>query len=103
MNLTENLDELNSSSAYYNDICYSTTSESGTYIPINDRKKEFIEGNKTICQDGCQFSEYDYINQKATCSCKAEESSNSIFDMNINKTKLFDNFLDVKKNLKFIL
>ena len=37
--LTENLDKLNSSSEYYNDICYITTSEDGTDITLKDRKK----------------------------------------------------------------
>ena len=57
--ITESLDKLNSSSGYYNDICYTATSESGTDIILNDRKTEFIEGNKTVCQDNCVFSEYD--------------------------------------------
>ena len=53
--ITENLDKLNSSSGYYNDICYAATSESGTDISLEDRKKDFIEGNKTICQEDCFF------------------------------------------------
>ena len=40
--LNEDVDKLNSSSDYYNDICYTTTSESGTDISLKDRKKEFI-------------------------------------------------------------
>ena len=35
--LTESLDILNSSSGYYNDICYTTTYEDGTDIKLNDR------------------------------------------------------------------
>ena len=53
--ITESLDKLNSSSAYYNDICYTTTSDSGTDIILNDRKTEFVEGNKTVCQDILYF------------------------------------------------
>ena len=94
--ISENLDQLNSSSGYYNDICYKATSESGTDISLKDRKKEFVEGNKTVCQDDCDFSDYDYNTQKAICSCKVKESSSSILDMNINKTKLYENFIDIK-------
>ena len=94
--LSENLDKLNSSSGYYNDICYTATSDSGTDISLKDRKNEFIEGNKTVCQDDCDFSEYDYNTQKAKCTCKVKESSSSIFDMKINKTKLYENFIDIK-------
>ena len=65
--LTESLDKLNSSSGYYNDICYPATSESGTDITLDDRKKEFVEQNKTVCQEYCSFSDYNYDEQKANC------------------------------------
>ena len=62
--LTESLDILNSSSGYYNDICYSATSDSGTDISLKDRKDNYINGNKAVCQDDCDFSEYFYDIQK---------------------------------------
>ena len=89
--INENIDILNSSSEYYHDICYKSKSEKGTDIIINDRKIEFIEGNKTVCQENCSFAYYNYTTQKANCSCYIIESS-SYKDMNINKTKLYDNF-----------
>ena len=93
--ISDNLDKLNTSSAYYNDICYSSTSDSGTDNLLNDRKKEFVEGNKTICQDDCNFSEYNKDLKQANCSCQVKESSNSYANMNINKTKLYENFDDI--------
>ena len=48
MEINEDIDKLNSSGGYYNDICYTTTSDSGTDIILNDRKTEFVEGNKTV-------------------------------------------------------
>ena len=94
----ENIDELNISSEYYNDICYTTTSESGTDISLKDRQKEFVNGNKTVCQEECDFSEYDIDSQKAKCSCNVKESSSSIIDMNIDKEKLFKNLANIKNN-----
>ena len=92
--LTENLDKLNSSSGYYNDICYVSTSDDGTDISLQDRKKEYIQGNKTVCQDGCDFSYYDYNNKKAKCSCKIQESSSSFANITINKDELYKNFVN---------
>ena len=94
--ITENIDELNTSSKYYNDICYSVTSDSGTDILLEDRQKEFLDENKTICQEDCDFTEYDSILKKAKCSCQVKESSFSFSDMNINRTKLLKNFQDIK-------
>ena len=98
---TENLDKLNTSSAYFKDICYVSTSDRGTDIIIKDRKGEYIDGNKTICQDDCDFSEYNYTTKKAICSCDAKGSSISFADIKINKDKLFKNLKDIKTFINF--
>ena len=68
--ISESIDKLNISSGYYNDICYTTSSDSGTDITLNDRKKQYMKRNNIIiCQEGCDFSSYDYTNQEANCSC----------------------------------
>ena len=99
--LDENLDILNLSSNYYKDICYTTTSEDGTDITLKNRKKEFIDKNKTVCQDDCEFSNYDYENMKAECSCKIKESPSSIDDMKINNAKLLENCIDIRNIMNF--
>ena len=86
--LIDNLDKLNSSSGYFNDICYVTTSESGTDISLEDRRNNFIEGNKTICQEDCFFSEYDTESQNAKCLCKAKEFESFFNNMKIDKKDL---------------
>ena len=94
--LNGNLDIFNSSSGYYNDLCYTANSDYGTDITLNDRKKEFKENNKTVCQEDCIFSQYNYKNQIAKCSCDVKESSSSFSDMHIDKAKLYKNFIDIK-------
>ena len=98
MNISENIDMLNSSSGYYNDICYQSKSEYGTDMTLNDRRILFIENNKTICQEDCFPSDYDYNLKIIKCSCKINENNfiDSIINMNINKTKLFENFKNIK-------
>jgi hypothetical protein len=102
--ITENLDVLNSSSGYYNDICYTATSERGTDISLKDRKENYINDNKTVCQDDCDFSEYFYDIQNAQCSCEVRESSSSYNDIIIDKKKLYKNFIKVKNiaNMKIL-
>ena len=101
--IKDNLDKLNSSSDYFNNICYQATSDSGTDISLKDRKKEFVDGNNTVCQEDCDFSEYNKTSKKAKCSCKVKESSSSFMDMTINKTKLLENFGDIKSFLNINL
>ena len=93
--LNESLDILNSSSRYYNDICYTTTSENNTDISINDRQKEFCNKNKMVCQEDCDFVDYDNKTKKALCSCGIKESSSSFANMKINKTKLLESFINI--------
>ena len=95
--INENLDKLNISSGYFNNICYAAKSDYGSDIILKDRQKEFIEKNKTICQEDCIFSEYDNTTKKAKCLCKVEESSSSFAEMKINTTKIYQNFINVKK------
>ena len=103
--LTENIDIYNSSSDYYNNICNIASQNKGIDISLKDRKNEFIEKNKTVCQDDCNFIEYNYSTQKAKCECDFEESSESFIDMKINKTKLYHNFVDVNNiaNIKLMI
>ena len=82
-----NIDKLNTSSGYFNNICYKTTSAHGTDITLKDRKNEYISDGNIICQDGCDFTEYNFKLKKAKCECKAVESQLSFTDMIINKTK----------------
>ena len=99
--LNEDIDKFNSSSGYYNDICYTTTSEDGTDILIKDRQTEFCDKNKIICKENCDFTEYDYNTLVAKCSCEVKECSNSFVDMNINKAKILDNFKNIKNFINF--
>ena len=94
--LTGNIDKYNLSSKYYNDICYTATSDSGTDIIIKDRKEEFINNNKTVCQEKCIFTEYNYTTQRAKCSCDIAESSSSFSKMKIDMSALIKNFIDIK-------
>ena len=95
INLTENLDEDNLSSGYFNDICYSASSDKGTDIIRKDRIKNFIEKNKTKCQNDCVFSEYIEQFKKAKCTCNVKKIISSFKDFNINKTKFYENYIIV--------
>ena len=99
--INDDLDKYNSSSGYYNDICYTTTSEDGTDILLKDRQNGFINKDKVVCQEDCDFSEYDYDILVAKCSCNVRESSESFILMKINKYKLLENFKNIKNIINF--
>ena len=82
----DNIDKLNTKSGYYNDFCYTATSDSGTDISLKDRKNEYP--SKAVCQDDCDFVGYNDVTKKAKCSCIAKKSSSSFADMKIDKKKI---------------
>ena len=86
---------INIISGYYNDICYTTTSEDGTDITLKDRRDNYGDGDKIICQEDCVLTQYDSENFRAKCSCNVKDISSSIIDVNfdkIDKTKLIKNY-----------
>ena len=64
-----NLFKHNSSDKYYNDICYSFTTEDNTDIIIKDRRNEFINNNLSLCENDCDYKEYNKNTKKVLCEC----------------------------------
>ena len=90
------LDKYNLSSDYYNDICYKTTSRSGTDISIKKRRNNFIENNLTLCEENCILIDYNYTKEKVKCSCDIKVSLN--YDIKFNKEDFNNNFGVIKNN-----
>ena len=91
----EDIDKLNTSSGYFNDICYTSTTDSGKDISLSDRKNDFIKNNKTLCEENCDFTKYIYDTGKAVWSCDIKTDIPSVSNIKIDKTKFFDSFTDI--------
>jgi hypothetical protein len=65
----DELNKYNSSSDLYNDLCYTLTTESGTDKSLKDRQKEFVDNSMSVCEEDCDFIDYDNTTKKAICSC----------------------------------
>ena len=83
-------------SSYYEDICYTYTTENNTDITLYDRYIEFNKKNLSLCPSNCIYSKYDYINKKVTCIC---EIQNNIFLYSDNQDYLIHKFMNIKKNI----
>ena len=95
MNITGDLEKYNSSSPYYNDICYISDSDEGTDISLNDRKQEYINNNMSVCEQGCDFVSYNYELQKAVCSCGIKTEIPFMDNVKVDKDLLMDSFTDI--------
>ena len=89
----------NLSSEYYNDICYTYTTENGTDMTIKDRKNEFNNNNMSLCESKCEYDGYDSDIKKAKCKCEVKVKIPLMSEIVINKDKLLDKFTDIKSSL----
>ena len=61
------IDILNSSDAFFNDICY-TYSDGESDIILSDRISEIYQ-NYSLCDSGCDYEGIDTVNLTVSCSC----------------------------------
>ena len=94
----KNLFKYNSSNEYYNNFCYSY-SKNNTDIIIKDRRNEYINNNMSLCENNCEYDNYDNNTKKVLCECFIKVKFPLISEIEINKDKLLKNF----KNIKSIL
>ena len=90
-----NMDLFNASSGYFNDICYTFTTDKNTDLSLKERQKDFVEKNKTKCEELCDFKELDEINQKVICACEVKINLPFIKEIKFDKVKLYDKFVDI--------
>ena len=69
------------SSSYYNDICYSFTTENGTDITQKDRQDKFVNNKLFICDNNCKLESYDEINQQSICTCDIQNKPETLTDL----------------------
>ena len=99
------IDKYNKDSGFYNDICYTLTTDKGTDISLNDRRIEYQKNNLHICEDGCEFTGYDEISKKVICSCFTKLNLPLLSEIKVDKEKLITNFKDIRNigNFKMLL
>ena len=94
-----NLIIYNPNDSYYNDICFTHTTDKGTDITLYDRQNEFNKNNLTICPNNCIYKNYSSTNSKVTCLCQIQERF-SLFSK-INNTEIIFKFLTSKRITNF--
>jgi hypothetical protein len=94
----DNLYKYDPNSEYYNDECYTYTTENGTDIILNDRQNEFINNNLSLCEDNCSYNGYFTDTKKALCECQTKLKINSISEIMSDINILSNDFKNVESN-----
>ena len=99
----KNLFKYNSSSSYYNDICYPHTTENNTDICLKDRQNEYEEYKMYICEVNCDFNNYNSESKKVECKCQIKTKFHLFSEIIINKDKFLTNFIEIKNIINLCL
>ena len=97
LNIPVNIDKsklfkYNPNSEYYTDSCSSYTTDDGTDILINDRKKEYETNHLSLCENNCKYIEYNEVNKESVCDCGVKNKMENISDIANNPNKLSNQF-----------
>jgi hypothetical protein len=79
-----------------NNICFSSISQNGTDISLEERKKELIKKYLELCGSNCDFISYDKQKKESICQCDIKNEK-IIFNVEINMDYLY-NKLDIENN-----
>ena len=75
-------------SGFYTDNCFSFTTDEGTDIILTDRKKEFETNNLSLCQNNCEYIDYNKNNKQSSCECDIKNEMDTISKISNNPDKL---------------
>ena len=88
----------NPKSNFYQDKCTTFTTKYNTDITIYDRKNDYNENYLSLCENNCEYKSYDNINKRVECECNIKKEFSFLRNFEIDKKKLLNNFIDIKKN-----
>ena len=90
--------QYNSSSDYYNNICYKFETINGTDITIYDRKNDYNKKNLSLCEGNCKYNNYNLTSKRVICECNIKTIFKKVSEINIDFDKILDRFIDFKKH-----
>ena len=84
---------------YYNDVCYTYTTNNKTDIILKDRRNEYINNNMSLCEKNCEYNSYDSINKNSVCDCIIKVKFPLISEIEINEDMLINNFINISQSM----
>ena len=94
----EYLYKYNPYSEYYTNECYPNILESDlikrTNI-LNQRKKDFNENYLSLCEENCEYKEYNKYTKKVSCECKIKNKFSLLSEILNKKNNLLYNFKNI--------
>ena len=81
----EGYDIFNENSSFYKDICTPFTTEDGTDILLYDRHNTYYNENIVLCENTCNYVNYNSTTKRAKCHCQVKKEKSKIETVSLNK------------------
>ena len=88
----DNFYKYNTSSDYYNDLCFTNNSEDGVDMTVSERRKSYANNDINICEIGCELVGYDKLTNKSQCQCNIKQEI-SIRNIKKNVAEIYKSFM----------
>ena len=92
----DDLYKYNPDSEYYNNLCFPYNTSNNVDKTLYDRKDEYNINNMALCENNCDYRDYNFTTKKVLCQCSIEDKSNLQLEDIINTKKLLNNFINIK-------
>ena len=96
----------NSNDSFYNDLCSTFNSFNYTDVLLKDRKNYFYIQNISLCEENCEYKDFNLDSLKAKCQCDVKDEIKSDKDkVKFYPNKLVENFYKIEKysNIKVFI
>ena len=91
-------DLFDSNDNFYNDICSLYSSFNNTDVILKDRKNDFYKPNISLCEDNCEYVDFNVETLKANCQCNIKKQVISdTHKVKFSPNKIIENFYKVEK------
>ena len=90
----------NKTSSYFQDLCFTFTSEDGTDMTLKVRQNEFTENDQSLCEQDCDFVKYHQDTGYAECRCEINITVGLVSDLRVDKDLLYK-FTNVENIINF--
>ena len=98
-----NINIFNKTDKFYNDICFTFSSDDNTDMILKDRREIYYKDYSEYCEEGCEYIGYNFTIKRVICFCFIKKKINyEIKKIGFNKSNL-DSYLNIATYANFAI
>ena len=86
------LNIIDPTSSFYNDICTPFKNENGNDVLLDERKLDYFNENYHFCEEGCKLIKYYETTHRLACRCQIKRTSSDVSNYQTNPIDIPEDF-----------